>query len=106
MITSGGAKLLDLDLAKFADPISEPLNEQETATRREPLTAEGTIVGTYQYMSPEQIEARAVDHRTDIFSLGVILYEMVTGRRPFGGTSRATLIASILSSDPVSIRSL
>ncbi|MGA8810045.1 MAG: protein kinase [Thermoanaerobaculia bacterium] len=106
MIANGGAKLLDFGLAKFADPVSQPLDQDETATRREPLTAEGTVVGTYQYMSPEQIEGRPLDHRTDIFSLGVILYEMVTGKRPFLGSSRATLIASILSSDPVSIRSL
>jgi Tol biopolymer transport system component len=106
MITSSGAKLLDFGLAKFADPVSEPLDQQETATRREPLTADGTVVGTYQYMSPEQIEGRPVDHRTDIFALGVILYEMAAGRRPFGGATRTTLIASILSSDPVSIRSL
>jgi serine/threonine protein kinase/Tol biopolymer transport system component len=106
MITNGGAKLLDFGLAKFADPISEPLDQEETATRRDPLTAAGTVVGTYQYMSPEQIEGRPLDHRTDIFSLGVILYEMATGRRPFAGSSRVTLIASILSSDPVSIRSL
>jgi serine/threonine protein kinase/Tol biopolymer transport system component len=106
MITNSGAKLLDFGLAKFADPVSEPLDPEETATRREPLTAEGMVVGTYQYMSPEQIEGRPLDHRTDIFSLGVILYEMVTGKRPFVGSSRATLIASILSSDPVSIRSL
>jgi serine/threonine protein kinase len=106
MITNSGAKLLDFGLAKFADPVSQPLDQDETATRREPLTAEGTVVGTYQYMSPEQIEGRPLDHRTDIFSLGVILYEMVTGKRPFVGSSRATLIASILSSDPVSIRSL
>jgi Tol biopolymer transport system component/predicted Ser/Thr protein kinase len=106
MITNSGAKLLDFGLAKFADPVSQPLDQDETATRREPLTAEGTVVGTYQYMSPEQIEGRPLDHRTDIFSLGVILYEMVTGKRPFVGLSRATLIASILSSDPVSIRTL
>ncbi|MBV8544201.1 MAG: serine/threonine-protein kinase, partial [Acidobacteria bacterium] len=106
MITNSGAKLLDFGLAKFADPASQPLDQDETATRREPLTAEGMVVGTYQYMSPEQIEGRPLDHRTDIFSLGVILYEMVTGKRPFVGSSRATLIASILSSDPVSIRSL
>ncbi|HEX3577412.1 MAG TPA: protein kinase, partial [Thermoanaerobaculia bacterium] len=106
MITASGAKLLDFGLAKFADPVSAPLDQDETATRREPLTAEGMVVGTYQYMSPEQIEGRAVDHRTDIFSLGVILYEMATGRRPFSGATRTTLIASILSSDPISIRSL
>jgi serine/threonine protein kinase/Tol biopolymer transport system component len=106
MITNSGAKLLDFGLAKFADPVSEPLDQEETATRREPLTAEGMVVGTYQYMSPEQIEGRPVDHRTDIFALGVILYEMATGRRPFGGTTRTTLIASILTSDPISIRSL
>jgi len=106
MIMSSGAKLLDFGLAKFAEPVSEPLDPEDTETRREPLTAEGMVVGTYQYMSPEQIEGRTVDHRTDIFSLGVILYEMVTGRRPFGGTTRTSLIASILSADPVPIRSI
>jgi serine/threonine protein kinase len=106
MITNSGAKLLDFGLAKFAEPVSEPLDPEDTETRREPLTAEGMVVGTYQYMSPEQIEGRPVDHRTDIFALGVILYEMATGRRPFVGATRTTLIASILSSDPVSIRSL
>jgi Tol biopolymer transport system component len=106
MITNSGAKLLDFGLAKFAEPVSKALDPEDTATRREPLTAEGMVVGTYQYMSPEQIEGRSIDHRTDIFALGVILYEMATGRRPFGGTTRTSLIASILSADPVPIRSL
>jgi len=106
MITSSGAKLLDFGLAKFAEAAPELLDPEDTETRREPLTAEGMVVGTVQYMSPEQIEGQNVDHRSDIFALGVILYEMVTGRRPFGGTTRTTLIASILSSDPVPIRSI
>jgi len=106
MITSSGAKLLDFGLAKFAEAVPDRLDPEDTETRREPLTAAGMVVGTYQYMSPEQIEGRNVDHRSDIFALGVILYEMATGRRPFGGTTRTTLIASILSSDPVPIRSI
>jgi Tol biopolymer transport system component len=106
MITNSGAKLLDFGLAKFAERLPDSLDPEDTETKREPLTAEGMVVGTIQYMSPEQIEGQAVDHRTDIFALGVILYEMATGQRPFGGTTRTSLIASILSADPVPMRSL
>jgi serine/threonine protein kinase/Tol biopolymer transport system component len=104
MITSSGAKLLDFGLAKFAEPDSS--DAADTATRREPLTVEGTVLGTYQYMAPEQLEGRAADARTDIFALGVILYEMATGKRPFAGSSRTTIIASILAADPIPVRSL
>ncbi len=63
-------------------------------------TREGIVMGTVPYMSPEQVQGRAVDHRTDIFSLGVILYEMASGRRPFEGRSTAELVSSILRDTP------
>ena len=100
MITAGGVKLLDFGLAKLAETPHEISGESQTMTRKDPLTAEGTIVGTLPYMSPEHVEGKIVDHRSDIFSLGVMLYEMATGRRPFTGGSQPALIASILSSDP------
>ncbi len=71
-----------------------------------PLTGEGTIVGTFQYMAPEQLEGRHVDSRTDIFAFGSVLYEMVTGRRAFEGRSQASLIGAILKDDPPPIASL
>src|SRR3954454_14518657 len=107
MITSSGAKLLDFGLAKFVEPSPRVFSEHSAPpTRLGPLTAEGTIVGTFQYMSPEQLDARDVDHRTDIFSLGVILYEMATGLRPIRGGSPASLVAAIMTTDPAPLRSL
>jgi serine/threonine protein kinase len=101
MITKSGAKLLDFGLARpGVQPISASDATAALATEHKPLTEEGTIVGTFQYMSPEQIEGRAVDTRSDIFSLGAVLYEMSTGRRAFEGKSRASLIASILDREP------
>ena len=75
-------------------------HESSTTTEVAPLTAGGAIVGTLHYMSPEQIEGKKVDQRSDIFLLGVLLYEMATGRRPFEGSSRASILAAILSNDP------
>jgi len=104
MITASGVKLLDFGLAKLTSP--GPLYTGEAPTIVNPITAEGAIVGTVLYMSPEQLEGKNVDHRTDIFALGCILYEMATGRRPFTGSSQVSIIAAILSADPVPIRSL
>ena len=99
MITRGGVKLLDFGLAKSAtNVLSTP--EESTIIRQRPLTAEGMVVGTIQYMAPEQLGGEAVDHRTDIFALGTVLYEMATGKRAFVGSNRTSLIAAILSSDP------
>ncbi|HEX3067365.1 MAG TPA: protein kinase [Thermoanaerobaculia bacterium] len=105
MITSSGVKLLDFGLAKLANPEPAP-RDSNAETIVNPLTAEGMVVGTLVYMSPEQLEGRGIDHRTDIFALGCILYEMATGQRPFSGSSAVAISAAILSSDPAPIRSL
>jgi eukaryotic-like serine/threonine-protein kinase len=99
MITKSGAKLLDFGLAKSTD--SAILGAQTAlATEHKPITEQGTILGTYQYMSPEQLEGAEVDARTDIFALGAVLYEMATGKRAFDGTTKTSLIAAIVSSQP------
>ena len=95
MLTKSGAKLLDFGLAKPA-----PLGSAADATEHKPLTADGVIVGTFQYMAPEQLEGREADARTDLFAFGALLYEMMTGKRAFEGSSRASLIAAILDREP------
>jgi Tol biopolymer transport system component len=97
MLTRSGAKLLDFGLAKSTEPIVQHADGR-TMTRA--LTAEGTIVGTFHYMPPEQIEGREADARSDIFAFGAMLYEMLTGRRAFAGDTGASLIAAILASEP------
>jgi Tol biopolymer transport system component len=101
MLTKSGAKLLDFGLAKSqpAAAIADVLGSA-MPTVAAPLTAQGAILGTVQYMAPEQIEGGDADARTDIFALGVVLYEMLTGRRPFEGNSSASLLGSILKDDP------
>jgi eukaryotic-like serine/threonine-protein kinase len=102
MLTKGGAKLLDFGLAKESEsPAVQALTSFRTEKRS--LTEEGTILGTFQYMAPEQLEGIEADARTDIFAFGAVLYEMVTGRRAFDGKSKASLIASILTAEPQSI---
>jgi Tol biopolymer transport system component len=91
------AKLLDFGLAKTAAAAG---NLSELATPKGSLTGEGVIVGTFQYMAPEQLEGKPVDARTDIFAFGAVLYEMLTGQRAFRGESQASLISSILTADP------
>jgi serine/threonine protein kinase len=98
MLTRTGAKVLDFGLAKLRQPDSDA--GSEVATRSFHLTAQGVVVGTVPYMSPEQLEGRPLDGRTDIFALGIVLYEMVAGVRPFKGDSRGSIMAAILSSDP------
>src|SRR5262245_789451 len=102
MLTRSGAKLLDFGLAK-AGAIEF---SGEGATVQKSLTQEGTILGTVQYMAPEQLEAAEADARTDIFALGAVLYEMATGRRAFEGKTKTSLIAAIVSSDPPPISQL
>ncbi len=106
MITNAGAKILDFGLAKFMEPERLFSDESAPDTIVRNLTEEGAIVGTTAYMSPEQLQGKPLDARTDIFSLGVVLYEMATGQRPFPSSSKAACVAAILSSDPVPIRSL
>lgn len=105
MITKGGAKLLDFGLAKGGERGGlGVLSSQETVDK--PLTEQGTILGTFQYMAPEQLEGAAADARTDIFALGVLLYEMATGKKAFEGKTRTSLIAAIVSSQPPAISSV
>jgi serine/threonine protein kinase/Tol biopolymer transport system component len=105
MLTKTGAKLMDFGLAKefVAAPLAATLTEM---TADQKLTVEGTIVGTFQYMAPEQLEGKEADARTDIFSLGAVTYEMATGKPAFAGKTQAGLIAAILSSEPQPMEAL
>ena len=99
MLTNDGAKLLDFGLAKSIAP-DDDASVSVLPTEDNPLTTEGTLLGTVQYMAPEQLEGKEADARTDVFAFGAVLYEMLTGKRAFEGTSRASLISAIMSSDP------
>ena len=101
MLTKSGTKLLDFGLAKLKQEVA-PANVQlsQLPTANGPVTVQGTIVGTLQYMAPEQLEGREVDARTDIFTFGVVVYEMATGKKAFEGNSQASLIGAILRDDP------
>jgi len=99
MVTSSGAKLLDFGLAKVAG-LKSPQGD-ETVTRS--LTAEGAIIGTLQYMAPEQLEGKDVSPRADIFAFGALVYEMLTGHPAFSGESKASIVASILIAEPPAI---
>ena len=111
MLTEGGVKLLDFGLAKLqlaespatAGSFSRMMTE---APDSKPLTVEGTILGTFQYMAPEQLEGREADARSDIFALGALLYEMATGRKAFTGKSQASLIGAIMHSKPAPVSKL
>src|SRR5713101_3787331 len=113
MLTKSGTKLLDFGLSKLKQEVA-PANVQPSelptaddalmapfdAAQGRPLTGQGTILGTLQYMAPEQLEAKEVDARTDIFAFGVVVYEMATGKKAFEGKSQASVIGAILKDDP------
>jgi serine/threonine protein kinase len=100
MLTRSGAKLLDFGLAKAIEPQAPASGATSMPTKTGHLTTEGTIVGTLAYMAPEQLEGKQTDARTDIFAFGALLYEMLAARKPFSGDSQASLITSIMASDP------
>jgi Tol biopolymer transport system component len=102
----GQVKVLDFGLARIEEGSSADGPTATATASRLVTTEEGKILGTVAYMSPEQLEGRPVDRRTDIFSLGILLYEMSTGRRPFEGESKASVISSILRDDPPSVTEL
>jgi Tol biopolymer transport system component len=106
MLTKTGVKLLDFGLAKaVAPPPQSGATSLPTVmgSKDENLTQEGTILGTFQYMAPEQLEGKEADGRTDIFAFGCVLYEMATGRKAFTGASQASLISSIMKEEPAAI---
>jgi Tol biopolymer transport system component len=100
MLTAGGAKLLDFGIAKVDAGAARPAPDETS------LTADGQIVGTIAYMAPEQLRGGPADARSDIFSLGAVLYEMFAGRRAFPGESQSSVIAAILERDPPPISTL
>jgi serine/threonine protein kinase len=109
MITKSGVKLLDFGLAKLQQPAAAPqaFSSLPTAVNDgPPLTADGMILGTLQYMSPEQLEGKEADTRSDIFAFGTTIYETATGRRPFEGKSQVSLMAAILEHEPPPVSTL
>ena len=106
MLTKSGTKLLDFGLAKLRQDAAPATPLSQLPTANDAITAQGTILGTLQYMAPEQLEGKEVDARTDIFAFGVVIYEMATGKKAFEGKSQASLIAKILETEPPPISSL
>ena len=102
MLASTGVKLLDFGLARLREP--DPPDDPSGAPTRAALTAEGSLLGTLQYMSPEQLDGKPVDARSDVFAFGATLYEMLAGARPFDGDGQASVIGSILKDEPAPLR--
>ena len=108
MLTKAGVKILDFGVAKLREESASPsaagtaggILPTMAPTRTTPLTSSGAVLGTMQYMAPEQLEGKPLDHRVDLFSFGAVLYEMVTGKRAFEGASQASVIAAILEREP------
>jgi len=103
MITRTGAKLLDFGLAKCGQTASV---DADQATQHKPLTQEGTVLGTFQYMAPEQLAGEEADARSDIFALGAVLYEMTTGKRAFDGKTKTSLVSQIVAGQPRAVREM
>ncbi len=106
MITTAGVKLLDFGLARVTTPPAGASVDSENQTAQKPLTDAGALLGTVQYMAPEQLEGRTADARSDVFAFGALLYEMVTGKKAFAGKSPASVISAILSAEPAPLRKL
>jgi serine/threonine-protein kinase len=106
MLTKSGTKLLDFGLAKLKQEVAPAIPDSQLPTMKSAVTAEGTILGTLQYMAPEQVEAKEVDARTDIFAFGAVVYEMATGRKAFEGKTSASVMAKIMETEPPSMSSL
>src|ERR1700747_3813862 len=100
MLTSNGAKLLDFGLAKPVAALTSVATLTAAVTQTSQMTEQGAIVGTFQYMSPEQVEGKELDGRSDIFSLGAVLYETLTGQRAFQGKSQLSVANAILEKEP------
>src|SRR5580693_4387808 len=95
MLTKSGTKLLDFGLAKLKQEFSPAIPDSQLPTMKSAITGEGTILGTLQYMAPEQVEAKEVDARTDVFAFGAVVYEMATGKKAFEGKTSASVMAAI-----------
>jgi len=106
MLTKSGTRLLDFGLAKLKQEVAPAIPDSQLATMKSAVTAEGTILGTLEYMAPEQVEAKEVDARTDIFAFGAVVYEMATGKKAFEGKTSASVMAKILEAEPPSMASL
>jgi Tol biopolymer transport system component/tRNA A-37 threonylcarbamoyl transferase component Bud32 len=106
MLTKSGTKLLDFGLAKLTQEALPATSSSQLPTLKSAITAQGTILGTLQYMAPEQVEEKDVDARTDIFAFGAVVYEMATGKRAFEGKTSASIMAKILEAEPPSMASL
>src|SRR6202140_643588 len=106
MLTKSGTKLLDFGLAKLKQEAAPATPVSQLPTMQNAITGEGTILGTLQYMAPEQVEAKEVDARTDIFAFGAVVYEMATGKKAFEGKTSASVMAAILKDEPPAMSSL
>ncbi len=106
MLTRTGVKLLDFGLAKSVRDVPQKAGPDQVTMVNQPLTSEGMVVGTLQYMSPEQIGGETVDHRSDLFALGAVLYEMATGQRAFAGSNKTSIVAAIIGEEPRPMREL
>jgi serine/threonine protein kinase len=106
MTGKGLVKVLDFGLAKLTQRVAGLSESDATVTIASPQSEEGSILGTVAYMSPEQAQSKPVDARSDIFSFGIVLYEMLTGRRPFSGDTKLSTLAAIVNQEQTSARQI